>query len=259
VAEQTPNYNLTKPDINEFYDVEVQNNNMDIIDSALKNSEEQLTEHLAESVTYTKEYINYYVDATNGNDLNNGLSSESSFATIRKAIDSLPKNIRSVININLAKGTYSEDVELRGFFGDGTIRIKGDSVISDAVSINSFLAVGCTIKILIIGCNFTNTSGIKANIFYSLYVSFESCKFVETSNNAGLNFEASIGRVVMCTISNQSNGIQSFIGSNVFSSTNSGTGNSVGLAASESGIIGKFDTQPGGTVLESVSGGGVIR
>lgn len=40
MAEQTPNYNLTKPDLEEFYDVEVQNNNMDIIDVALKGLEE---------------------------------------------------------------------------------------------------------------------------------------------------------------------------------------------------------------------------
>ncbi|AVK85258.1 hypothetical protein C3943_17845 [Lysinibacillus sp. B2A1] len=51
MAEQTPNYNLTKPDIYEFYDVEVQNNNMDIIDAALKNSEQQLAEHL-EDITW---------------------------------------------------------------------------------------------------------------------------------------------------------------------------------------------------------------
>lgn len=48
MAEQTPNYGLTKPELEEFYDVGVQNSNMDIIDSALKNSEQQLTEHLAE-------------------------------------------------------------------------------------------------------------------------------------------------------------------------------------------------------------------
>lgn len=53
MAGKTPNYNLTKPDIEEFYDVEVQNNNMDIIDAALNDSEQQLTEHLAE----TKKWI----------------------------------------------------------------------------------------------------------------------------------------------------------------------------------------------------------
>ena len=51
MAEQTPNYGLTKPDLEEFYDVEVQNNNMDIIDATLKDSEQQLTEHLAADVT----------------------------------------------------------------------------------------------------------------------------------------------------------------------------------------------------------------
>lgn len=54
MAEQTPNYNLTKPDLEEFYDVEVQNNNMDIIDVALKDSEQQLIEHLAEKTITTK-------------------------------------------------------------------------------------------------------------------------------------------------------------------------------------------------------------
>lgn len=52
MAEQTPNYGLTKPDLEEFYDVEVQNNNMDIIDAALKNSEQQLTEHLEHTTNY---------------------------------------------------------------------------------------------------------------------------------------------------------------------------------------------------------------
>lgn len=48
MAEQTPNYGLTKPDSEDFYDVEVQNSNMDIIDGALKDSEKQLTEHFAD-------------------------------------------------------------------------------------------------------------------------------------------------------------------------------------------------------------------
>ena len=38
MAEKTANYNLTKPLLSEFYDVEVQNGNMDIIDEALKEN-----------------------------------------------------------------------------------------------------------------------------------------------------------------------------------------------------------------------------
>lgn len=62
MAEQTPNYGLTKPDLEEFYDVEVQNSNMDIIDASLKGLEEDkansadltsleqtVTEHLDQS------------------------------------------------------------------------------------------------------------------------------------------------------------------------------------------------------------------
>jgi len=59
VAEQTPNYGLTKSGLEDFYDVEVQNSNMNIIDTVLKklddnkvNStdltdvEQTVTEHL---------------------------------------------------------------------------------------------------------------------------------------------------------------------------------------------------------------------
>lgn len=42
MAEQTPNYNLTKPDPSDFYDVNVQNENMDKIDTALKNLSDEI-------------------------------------------------------------------------------------------------------------------------------------------------------------------------------------------------------------------------
>lgn len=41
MANKTTNYNLTKPLPEEFYDVEVQNGNMDIIDAELKNLSEK--------------------------------------------------------------------------------------------------------------------------------------------------------------------------------------------------------------------------
>lgn len=66
MAEQTPNYNLTKPGLEEFYDVTVQNSNMDIIDTALKGLEtnkasstnltelqQAFTEHSAENASET--------------------------------------------------------------------------------------------------------------------------------------------------------------------------------------------------------------
>ena len=35
MAEQTPNFGFTKPDVNEFYDVQVQNKNWDKLDEQL--------------------------------------------------------------------------------------------------------------------------------------------------------------------------------------------------------------------------------
>lgn len=37
MATQTPNYGLTKPDASDFYDIQIQNDNMDIIDPQLKD------------------------------------------------------------------------------------------------------------------------------------------------------------------------------------------------------------------------------
>ncbi|MEA4988932.1 MAG: hypothetical protein VB095_12810 [Anaerovorax sp.] len=42
MATQTKNYGLTKPDINDFYDVGIDNNNMDTIDTELKNLKDKV-------------------------------------------------------------------------------------------------------------------------------------------------------------------------------------------------------------------------
>ncbi|XRD26105.1 hypothetical protein AABM34_06665 [Lysinibacillus fusiformis] len=53
MSTHTPNYNLEKPDIEGFYDVKVPNSNMDIIDDALKNSEQKIKEHVSAITEHT--------------------------------------------------------------------------------------------------------------------------------------------------------------------------------------------------------------
>ncbi|MGG2105560.1 hypothetical protein [Lysinibacillus pakistanensis] len=67
MAKQTPNYGLTKSDLEEFYDVEVQNSNMDIIDNELKILDEgkassaELTS-LEQTVTEYFEHTTNYIE-----------------------------------------------------------------------------------------------------------------------------------------------------------------------------------------------------
>ncbi len=61
-------------------------------------------------VSYSYEATNRYVDAVNGNDLNNGLSPETAFATVQKGIDSAEGGF----NVLVYPGLYTEQISFSG-------------------------------------------------------------------------------------------------------------------------------------------------
>lgn len=70
MATKTTNYGLEKPDGTDFYDVDVQNSNMDIIDKQMKANANAITQLNSDydtiivgtSVSTTSQTINHYVD-----------------------------------------------------------------------------------------------------------------------------------------------------------------------------------------------------
>lgn len=67
--------------------------------------------------------------STSGSDAAGDGTEEAPFATIQHAIDAAPKNLMNrEITINVASGTYSENVEVAGFYG-GTLRFELGEVI----------------------------------------------------------------------------------------------------------------------------------
>ena len=56
MADKTQNYNLTKPTINEYFNIEIQNENMDLIDTALKDVDDK-AERAFQSASNGKEKI----------------------------------------------------------------------------------------------------------------------------------------------------------------------------------------------------------
>ena len=95
-----------------------------------------------QTIGYAPDVATIYVSKS-GNDASGDGSSGLPFATIQHAIDSVPKNLAGKeITINVASGTYTEDVEVSGFYGGslrfafGTVTIKTFSVYETLVIIN---------------------------------------------------------------------------------------------------------------------------
>ena len=86
-----------------------------------------------ETIGHVEQNATIYV-STSGNNASGDGSESAPFATIQHAIDSIPKNLNNrEITINVASGTYSENIEVSGFYG-GTLRFS-----LGAVAVKSFV------------------------------------------------------------------------------------------------------------------------
>lgn len=87
-----------------------------------------------ESVNISTGDMAIYVSKSGNDSLGDG-SEVLPFATIQKAIDSVPKNLDGrTITINVSSGTYSEDLSVTGFHG-GSLRFAFGSVTISSISI----------------------------------------------------------------------------------------------------------------------------
>lgn len=86
-----------------------------------------------ESIGNPADNTTIYVSAS-GNDASGDGSASLPFRSIQKAIDSISKNLANrEVTINIASGTYSENIEVAGFYG-GTLRFElGEVVIKSFV------------------------------------------------------------------------------------------------------------------------------
>ena len=95
------------------YTKTVWDENTAITPARLNNLEKQYEEAIKDAVTEVISEITYYVNASSGNDNNNGTSSGTAFKTINKAIQVAQKQIAASITINIAAGTYVENVSIK--------------------------------------------------------------------------------------------------------------------------------------------------
>lgn len=89
---------------------------------------------------YTTAPLTYYVETT-GNDSNDGLSVGTAFATIQKAIDSVPKKVRHAVNINVGSGNFAGFM-MNGYSIDYVDYTTASFIMMTGTMINATLATG---------------------------------------------------------------------------------------------------------------------
>ncbi|KOP78666.1 hypothetical protein AMS59_12690 [Lysinibacillus sp. FJAT-14745] len=252
MSTNTPNFNLEKPSVEEFYDVGVPNSNMDKIDNVLKKLSDDV--HGLSTIAD----VTYYVNA-NGKDTNNGLTTTTAFKSIVKAISKIPQIVNHNVTINIAEGNYNETLNLYGILGgSGTVNVLGSTTLTDTHIVSNIIVNRVQVPVVLRGLKFSSANSHGLLVSYSTFVSAQYLKDVTPSTFDGIHFLAASGRVYSCELSNKATALHTETCANVYSETNTGTGNSFGLVAYNSSKIGKAGTQPVGITNESKSSGGDI-
>lgn len=192
--------------------------------------------------------ITYYV-RTDGNDGNTGLANTAggAFRTIGKAISLVPQVINHTVAINVAAGTYAEDVIISGTNGAGYVAFIGTSA-----SIRSFTAARCN-RIVVSGFTATSTTQSAFYAYDGGKCDFTSCIVNVSNNNTGITFFNQLGSVEGCTISNRSVAIQ--VEKGLVTITNcAGTGNITAILPSGGALVNTSGTIMSGA-LDGANGG----
>lgn len=232
--------------------------------SIVKYGDSDVGTALSERVQKTTEDVTYYVNATSGNDSNNGLTNGTAFKTITKAISMIPQVVNHIVNINISAGAYNELVWVSGFTGSGRININGGTDLTTAINyiINAMYILKCACTVALTGVSSSAISGVNSGFYVgsSIAAILNYCvDAVTATSKIGILADYSFVSVYSCQVSNKNVAIVARYNSKVYSDTNSGTGNTAGLQAVANGSIGKSSTQPSGITLEVTNQGGVIR
>ena len=194
---------------------------------------------IATAVQATTADVTYYV-RTDGNDNNNGLANTAAgaFKTIQKALDSVPKELRHTVNINVAAGTYVEDVRAAGFQGSGSLTITGNqsspsTVILNSVELYSNFAV---VSVVGVTANTTTKEAFVVNRCVGFRLSYCQTTGTALSKHAVMTY-FSAGVISGGNYSNRNTGISSFGGSQLSVTGVAGNGNNIGMYADDGGVI----------------------
>lgn len=184
------------------------------------------------------------------------VGSGKDYATIQAAIDSLPKNINHTIYIDIYSGTYSEDVTIENYQGSGDVWVQEHT--GETVYVSSFTIKNCSCQIRILKIDITSTTATAIYIERSNKITISQVSSTSTCAYSGVYADYfSNVRILNSTFSNKGYGINAQNISFVSLNTVAGTGNTVGIYASNSIVMDDACTITG-TTPRSASVGVII-
>lgn len=199
--------------------------------------------------------IHYYVDNDFGDDENDGLSTSTPKRTVQAVLNSLPRYLSAYIIIEMvATGDdQEEDLEFKGFVGDGTIVIKSSSGykrLSGLISVRH-----CSVQIIFTEC------ALKCPEATDIHVKIETCQKVEFEgvkllgeNRAQDGIRAYYSQVLTrnCELYRYTNAALVSARGNMLGVENcSGSENKYGVYAYGGGIVTGGGTAPTGTTSQT--------
>lgn len=159
--------------------------------------------------------ITYYV-RTDGNDGNTGLANTAggAFRTIQKAISMLPQLCNHQILINVAAGTYAENVSIDNF--KGRISLQAGNTAVGETNVQSITFSRCLGRLEANGFTGTSNTVSAFAALYSQQVIFTTCWTTAGASQNAVEFTFSSGRVQGGSYSNRANAIVAAWGSNIY-------------------------------------------
>lgn len=191
--------------------------------------------------------------STSGNDASGDGSESYPFRTIQRAINSISKDLNNKeITINVSSGTYSEDVEVSGFYG-GTLRFY-----FGAVTINTFSVYESCI--ICSGTSLTIAAGGKTYGFYCHRGANVICQLPLTvtgsTNGVYAVFGSRFAGNRAITINSCTYAVTSMYASYVYITSLAGTKNNNGVQAAAGIVsIGSIDSSAATTLYITTAGG----
>ncbi|WP_339189825.1 hypothetical protein MKY54_05390 [Paenibacillus sp. FSL P2-0121] len=203
--------------------------------------------------------ITYYV-STVGNDSATGLSPGTAFKTIAKAISMIPTVVNHTVTIMVTAGTYTGDIYVAGFCGQGTVAISGAASAATTHTITgSAIVTRCSCRVTVIGINSTVTTN-KAFVAYNANeVLFQYCRTDVSTAQSAFWIDHAKAYIVNCTIVGKSDtAIYAYVNSEVLVQDCTGTANRVGHRAAYGGKLQISGTFIGSTIKMETNEGGMV-
>ncbi len=205
---------------------------------------------------------NIYVSTT-GSDTTGDGSQLKPFKTIQRAIDIIPKDLNGFdAIINVAVGTYAEDVVIKAFSG-GSINLysANKNTLINTCTVNSINVFTCTSYVRINGFNISTSSRSSIHAYGSNNVYIYYCQSVVSAPTmVGIIFSESSGNVENCKFTQKDVALQA--SNSKVASVNWDSGSAGGiieaLQSVGNSIVIKIGTQPVGITMERSYSGGVF-